>query len=41
MPLPLLPVHGEAECKLFSRLVLKQQQQVCRVYYYYSLTLKT
>ena len=32
LPLPLLPVHGEAECKLFSRLVLNQQQQVCRVY---------
>jgi len=34
LPLPLLPVHGEVECKLFSHLVLNQQQQVCRVYYH-------
>ena len=32
LPLPLLPVHGEVEYKLFSRLVLMQQQQVCLVY---------
>ena len=34
--LPLLPVHGQAECKLFARLMIEQPTEKARCFFIFA-----